>query len=305
MSELGAWLRESREAKELSLAEAAAATHVRPTYLEAIEEGRRKDLPEAVYLRGLVATYGQYLGVDADELRALFAKEYGHVPKVSGRVDSHQPLSEPLRGRRGLLLAAVVIVLILAAAAAVWWYWPDVSQWGESLLSRIREPVARPTATTEVRAGATELITAAVVAEEGSPTASPTDAPVEDLPAASPTSAALPLPTPSPPDTPVPPPPAPTATPTPIPGIWLGVQATGPAWVRITVDGQIAFEGTMDEGDAEVWFGADSVALLTGNAGGTSLTLNGDPLEPLGAPGEVASMTWTWDGESLSSTPGE
>ncbi len=305
MSELGAWLRESREAKGLSLAEAAAATHVRRTHLEAIEEGRRKELPDAVYLRGLVLTYGQYLEVDSDELRLLYTKEYGRSSRSGGRVDSHQPLSEPLRGRGRLLMAVVLILLLLAAAAGLWWYWPDASEWGRSLLSQIREPMARPTATVSVRAPTTEPSTAVAVPAEAGPTAAATSAPPENVAAATPTSAALPLPTPSPSDTPIPPMPTPTATSTPIPGIWLGVQATGAAWIRVTVDGAVAYEGTMAEGDAEVWFGAQSVTLLTGNAGGTSLTLNGEPLEPLAGPGEVASMTWTWDGESLSATPGE
>jgi len=304
MSELGTWLRESRETKELSLAEAAAATHIRATHMAAIEEGRREDLPDAVYLRGLILTYGQYLGVDAEELRARFAKEYGRPTKGTGRVDSHQPLSEPLRNRRGLLIVAGIVVLLLAVAAAAWWFWPEVSEWGESLVARISEPVVRattsialdePTATTGPSSAVEEPTRAPEIAD---PTATGAPAPTT-------TSAALPLPTPAPSDTPIVADPTPTATSTPVPGIWLGVQVSGAAWMRVTVDGEIAYEGTMDTGDAEVWFGEESVALLTGNAGSTSLTLNGEPIEPLGGPGEVASMTWTWDGEQLTSTPGE
>lgn len=309
MSELGAWLRESREAKGLDLADAAADTHIRRTYLEAIEEGRRKELPDPVYLRGLILSYGRYLEADPEELRALTERELGRAPGAAGRVDSHQPLSEPLRERNALLIGLVVAATILAAAA-LWWYWPEVREWGEALLSRLPASTPAVTITTppDATLAALDFGTATSPPEIATATAEPiaqaqSTAPPTAVPL--PTSAALPLPTPAPSATPLPLAVGATATPvaTPVAGITLQARASSPAWLRVSTDGEVAFEGTLTEGEVREWFGAESVSLLTGNAGGTIVTVNGKAVEPLGDAGAIAEVTWIWDGESVSTEP--
>lgn len=116
------------------------------------------------------------------------------------------------------------------------------------------------------------------------------------LPAASLYPTATPIVTPVAAETPSPTPtPLPTFTPTPTPvqDVQVRVRITERAWLRVTTDGAVAFEGLLEAGETRTWVGREKVTLLTGNAGGTDVTVNGVPKGPLGAPGQVVELTWT------------
>lgn len=70
MPDVGEGLRARREELGLSLQQAQAATKIRVRYLQAIEEGRLRDLPAAVYARGFVRIYADFLGLDGSALAA-------------------------------------------------------------------------------------------------------------------------------------------------------------------------------------------------------------------------------------------
>lgn len=67
-------LRQAREARQISLAQAAQATHIRVHYLEALENGRFDLIPSLTQGRGFLRTYAQYLGLDPQALLALLSK---------------------------------------------------------------------------------------------------------------------------------------------------------------------------------------------------------------------------------------
>ena len=70
---LGALLRDARERAGLDLATIAERTHVRKTYLQALEEEDLDSLPEDVYARNFLRLYARTVGVDADDALARFA----------------------------------------------------------------------------------------------------------------------------------------------------------------------------------------------------------------------------------------
>ena len=72
MRELGEYLRQMRESRGVSLEEVASATNVSLRYLTAIEEGQYDVLPPDVYVRGFLTAYGEFLGIDPEELFARF-----------------------------------------------------------------------------------------------------------------------------------------------------------------------------------------------------------------------------------------
>ncbi len=72
MRELGEYLRQMRESRGVSLEEVAAATKVNIRYLNAIEEGQYDILPPDVYVRGFLTAYGEYLGIEPEELFTRF-----------------------------------------------------------------------------------------------------------------------------------------------------------------------------------------------------------------------------------------
>lgn len=93
----------------------------------------------------------------------------------------------------------------------------------------------------------------------------------------------------------------PTAEPTPEPtfdGVNLVLTFEGESWVRIEVDGEQVDGGTVRPagyGPLELQ-AEDNIVIRFGNAGGVSGVLNGQPLEPFGAPGQVTTVTFTPDG---------
>ncbi len=66
----------------------------------------------------------------------------------------------------------------------------------------------------------------------------------------------------------------------------LEVSAKSASWVKVVVDGQPAFEGRLNPGNAKTWTAKRELILTTGNAGGLVVTKNNTQLPELGAPGE-------------------
>ena len=68
LKQFGQKIREARIAKNLSLESVSGHLHIAVKILEAIEEGDAKKGPKPVFLRGLVRTYCQYLGIDKNDV---------------------------------------------------------------------------------------------------------------------------------------------------------------------------------------------------------------------------------------------
>lgn len=73
---VGQELRQAREARSLSIDQVAAATRIRPHYLQALESGDFGALPSVAQARGFLRAYAEYLGLNPDPLLvALEGKE--------------------------------------------------------------------------------------------------------------------------------------------------------------------------------------------------------------------------------------
>lgn len=84
MSEdIGQQLRQAREMRQLSLEQAAQATHIRLRYLQALEAGDFAALPSDVQARGFLRAYASYLGIDASALLPVGPVEAGAIPQPS------------------------------------------------------------------------------------------------------------------------------------------------------------------------------------------------------------------------------
>ncbi|MBI2878556.1 MAG: DUF4115 domain-containing protein [Candidatus Rokubacteria bacterium] len=67
----------------------------------------------------------------------------------------------------------------------------------------------------------------------------------------------------------------------------LVVRARELTWVRVETGAGTATEALLAPGETREWRSSSRFVLTVGNAGGVSLELNGEPLPPLGASGEV------------------
>ena len=69
----GARLRRARLVRGLEIDDVAMATKITPAYLRFLEEDRFDDLPAVVYVRGFIASYARYLGLDAQSVARSYA----------------------------------------------------------------------------------------------------------------------------------------------------------------------------------------------------------------------------------------
>lgn len=67
-SSLGTLLRSHRESKGISLKELARQTKIREHLLKALEEGRYKELPPPIYIRGFIISYAKVVGLDPKDI---------------------------------------------------------------------------------------------------------------------------------------------------------------------------------------------------------------------------------------------
>ncbi|MEB3336993.1 MAG: helix-turn-helix domain-containing protein, partial [Leptolyngbyaceae bacterium] len=77
LSEVGSRLRQARLEQSLSLEDVAAITKIQRRMLEAIEAGRKDQLPEPVYIQGFIKRFAEALGVDEPEISGTFSTEFG------------------------------------------------------------------------------------------------------------------------------------------------------------------------------------------------------------------------------------
>jgi cytoskeleton protein RodZ len=130
-AELGALLRELREARGSSREDLARATRVPARYIVALEEGRLKDLPAPVFVRGFLRSYCSAVADPADRALALYEAwvrvNERPAPRLPATVLKAAPGSRSWLAWRSLaphlLVAGALIVIggavyFLASAAA-------------------------------------------------------------------------------------------------------------------------------------------------------------------------------------------
>jgi cytoskeleton protein RodZ len=284
VAELGQQLREAREARGLTVDEVAQGTRIRAAYIKALEEERFADLPAPVYVRGFLRNYATFLGLDAEELigtlelqSGAFQAPHRHPP---------QQISAPVwRGPSPRAMAgALVLILLVAFIAFIF------RQYSQFTASRSTSVFAAAPSPTPITLAATAIpIPTVTPIPTLPPSPTPKLAAVATKPPVAPTTAPVQATA-----TAAPPPPSPTpeATPTQTAPVVLSLRASSDSWLRVTVDGQIAFEGTLLPGTTRTWDGTKFITVRYGNAGGVSVTVNGIAQGVVGQPGQVVEKTY-------------
>lgn len=75
--------------------------------------------------------------------------------------------------------------------------------------------------------------------------------------------------------------------------VMVGINLEERCWLKVMVDGKIAFEGTLPKGTQRTWTGKEQVTIRAGNAGGVAVTFNNGQKQILGKPGQVEEVTYT------------
>jgi cytoskeleton protein RodZ len=146
---VGEDLRDSRLSLGLSVEEMAQRLRIRRPYLEALEEGRIRDLPGPAYAVGFVRAYSVALGLDADEMVRRFRDLSGAGANRKTDLIFPEPVPE-----RGVPAGAVVVVgAILAIGAYVAWY--NISGTGNRTVDMV--PPVPPRLETAAEQGRSQL----------------------------------------------------------------------------------------------------------------------------------------------------
>ena len=137
---VGPALRRAREIAGITLDEAARDTRLTPDQIGDLEREDFDLLGEEVYVRAMLRTYAQYLGLKPDKVMNAYAKhaeepELPSPPAKTGRVEQALAAAR-IRDNQRFLLIAAAIILIAAVAVGI------VSRGGAP------PPATIPTATT-------------------------------------------------------------------------------------------------------------------------------------------------------------
>lgn len=253
---LGETLRQARLDKSVSLAEAARDTRIRRSYLEALESEDYAALPPAVYTRGFLRTYAEYLGVNAQAMVDLYQptarREPGPplrpaVPHVA--IPRQIPLRPVLYG-----IGGIVFIVVLGFA---WNVYQDVQHSLNQSDANLRlARVGTPTP-----AGARLPTSIPVVLATATPTLEPT--------------------------------PEPTVTPTPaVEGILVEFRTNARVYVEAAVDGKQVVAETLAAGtERQLPLAQSSVVMRTSNGSAVDITVNGAHQDPQTATDPV-ELTW-------------
>lgn len=304
----GALLRAARERQGLHIAALAASIKVAPRKLDALENDRWAELPDATFTRALALTVCRTLKVDPGPiLERLPRPDAQALEQVGGSLNApfrdHASRDEP--GLAALAIRPMVLgsaVLMLAALAlyllpAGWWTGDTAPG---ALPAAGTAPVAAPSlaasdaAAEEPRpASGAETLAGAASAPGATPGPGPASAPVSApapapvsvlapglapgqavAPAAAPPTALLPVPVPVPPSSATPAPPAaPAAAP-------LQLRTQAASWVEVRdAEDRLLLSRLLQPGEAAGIDGAAPLRVVVGNATGTTLAWRGQPVD--------------------------
>ncbi|MBC6439259.1 MAG: helix-turn-helix domain-containing protein [Rhodospirillales bacterium] len=135
-------LRQARLGRAMELREVSDILRIRSVYLEALEDGRFGDLPGPTYVAGFLRTYGDYLGLDGEELVRRYKD-------VSGGVLAHAELSFPVPASEARQPTTAIILgtLVLAiAGAAIWYVLNERSRVDLELVPEVPDEISSPAA---------------------------------------------------------------------------------------------------------------------------------------------------------------
>ena len=294
---LGRYLRESREARELTLEDAEQALRIRKRTLEAFEQGDF-DIPDAstVQIRGFLGNYARYLGLDEERLleyyevarqdearrqrRGLRPRKRRNAipePRAARRITDTDPalpvvppgeLAQQRRARRTNLVGIFVTLLVgVAALAVVAFVLVQLTGFGQ-------EPIVVNPEVPVLLAQSPEPVDTRV----------PTFTPLPALFAATSVRSVDQSFSGS--------------------GVLVTIEALQRTWLQLSTDGVEQFVGIMRPGDVIEFPALREVAVTSSNAEALLVVWNGQQQGVLGGRGQKVDLIFTEDDMSIRTGPG-
>lgn len=277
---IGQTLKIQRESLGLSLEEVAQFTHLRIPYLKAMEAGEIDALPSPVQGRGMLKNYAGFMGLDSDRILLRFADGLqARLVETASIADMKPTQVKPAPARRtGRLLSRDLVVGIIMALSLVVFI-----VWGAIQVTALRseggvEPTA-PSIADVLLPSSTSMMLPTPTATLASPLEGNGEAAgVIEGPVVEETQAVV------------------FVSERVEGAVQVQVVARQRAWMRITVDGKVEFDGRIIPGTIYGFAGEEYVEITTGNGAGLQVFYNNQDLGTLGAMGEVVNFVITING---------
>lgn len=280
--EIGTTLQERRDLLGLSKEDIEAHTHIPGHYVDYIEAGNFHLFPSPAQARGMLSNYLSFLDVPAEEIMGQYAdalqlrRTERQPASADGSPDPQSPPPPAFRIRMPNWVRMFItpdLILITSIGLIVIF----MTIWGIGRVS-------------QARANRTPVPTAPSLVEALLPTATLVPTSTSTLPA--PADNQLVNPDPAQPEE--------TAIPTVQIAGGSSIQAyiitRQRAYLRVTVDGIIAYDGRVIPGENITFSGQEEIRILTGNAAAMQVFFNDQDLGVLGIYGEVVEIFLTREG---------
>jgi cytoskeletal protein RodZ len=268
-------LQRARLDQRIDLATVAASTKIKAKYLQAIEADDRKSLPGAFFYKSFVHQYATFLGVDTRAIDAEIDRVLSvDAPLSLPRAAEQRAVklsSRPWTASRYFSYAAFVLILVACSAIDGWWH-ESRAVATEKIESRA--PVVANTTRRRAPSFATGRASLASVSQVAAASAPVVAAARQDELAAG-------------------------------SRVELALAATEETWISASSDGTPVFSGILEANQTKTIEGKELAKLRVGNAAGLEVRLNGKPLGPLGAHGQVRDLVFTSDKVQFVSPPNE
>lgn len=279
---IGAQLRARREQTELTLDEVEQNTHIPAHYLERLERGDFESFPSPTQARGMLGNYAEFLGLEsealllqyAEALQARFQQRAAAAAKPKPK--AARPALPPLKFRlpawaqplltRDIAFGALAGVILLAFITF------SIGRVLDTQAAQSIEPTAPPLGSLALPTNTPDPSAVASGGESINLLGSPTPTATAVLLGATTVEAGT------------------------TGNINLRLLSLQRVWMRVTVDGQVQFDGRTNPGQNYSYSANGQILLLTGNGAGLRAFLNEQDMGIIGLFGEVVSVIFNAQG---------
>ncbi len=314
---VGKQLKERRNKLNLSIEEAERETKIRKKYLRALEEDNYEEIPGLVYAKAFLKTYSSFLGLDQEEIIEEFER-WRHLEDVDADLEGSRRSKRRRRSSQeksflGSFFSSflsfsprtlLILFVLLLIAGGVGYNFvimnggsPDNGIENEQAV--LEEEISEEEAEEQIEEEATEEDEELALEEldmydEIEDQAEETDSDFEneetieeeddmeaditeeeDIQPQETTAEDQEVTDEE------------DATVEEVEETTFNLTITETSWVRIIVDGNNVFEGTLDSGTEQEYQPEENLNIRTGNAGGVEIVINEEDIGALGETGEV------------------
>lgn len=280
MQSIGPILKNRRQSLNMSLKDIEKITKIRVRYLQAIENDDYSILPAPVYARGFIRVYARTLGVDPKYIMDIYAQSQGEEVlgyegeerSLEVEVDEERRhLAEPrsrmrrraserdVYSKRRMFFGALALIIFIALTI----------MFGNFVLGLFN---SNRSADNSEKSSESFSIDEANSLRESEQQAETTETPILDQTAPIEGEGALPADE--------------TST-----GFTLEVKATERVWIKVTLDGTVVYEDTMEKGIVKNWEAKLNAKVRSGNGELVLIKKDGVDLGKLGVGLEEKTFT--------------